>query len=62
MFSWRDSKGDIHPLVKKAAMERVNEVLEQHGWSATFGHPFHCWNIYHVTCSYQTTVHMVCAL
>ena len=41
MFSWRDSKGDIHPLVKKAAMERVNEVLEQHGWSATFGHPFH---------------------
>ena len=41
LFSWRDSKGDIHPLVKKAAMERVNEVLEQHGWSATFGHPFH---------------------
>ena len=40
LFSWRDSSGNIRPLVKKAAMERVNEVLEQHGWDATFGHSF----------------------
>ena len=40
LFSWRDSSGNIRPLVKKAAMERVNAVLEQHGWDATFDRSF----------------------
>lgn len=40
LFSWRDSRGDIRPLVKKAAMERVNEILEREGWNSTFGHSF----------------------
>ena len=41
LFSWRDSSGNICPLVKKATMEHVNEVLEQHGWDATFGYSCH---------------------
>ena len=40
LFSWRDTKGEIRPLVKKAAMERINEILEHKGWTSTFGHSF----------------------
>jgi len=40
LFSWRDSQSEIRPLVKKAAMARVNDVLEQEGWNSTFGHSF----------------------
>jgi len=40
LFSWQDSKGEIRPLVKKTAMERVNEILERRGWNSTFGHSF----------------------
>jgi len=40
LFSWRDMGGNIRPLVKKTAMERVNEILERKGWNSMFGHSF----------------------
>jgi len=40
LFSWRDSQGEIRPLVKEVAMARVNDILEQEGWNSAFGHSF----------------------
>ena len=40
LFSWVDARGDVRPITKKSAMERVNEILEQKGWNSTFGHSF----------------------
>ncbi|KAG0692927.1 hypothetical protein DFH29DRAFT_816938 [Suillus ampliporus] len=40
LFSWRDSRGDIRPMVKTHAIERVNSILMTWGWGTTFGHSF----------------------
>ncbi|KAG2034916.1 hypothetical protein BDR03DRAFT_963974 [Suillus americanus] len=40
LFSWRDSKGDIRPMVKIRALERINSILMAWGWGTTFGHSF----------------------
>lgn len=40
LFSWQDSTGIVRPSVKKAAMVRVNEILERQGWNSTYGHSF----------------------
>ncbi|KAG1765730.1 hypothetical protein EV702DRAFT_981345, partial [Suillus placidus] len=40
LFSWRDSRGDVRPMVRARAIERVNGILVSHGWGTTFGHSF----------------------
>ncbi|KAG1735300.1 uncharacterized protein EDB91DRAFT_1056288 [Suillus paluster] len=40
LFSWRDSRGDIHPMAKVQALERINSILIAWGWGTSFGHSF----------------------
>jgi hypothetical protein len=40
LFCWRDGNGIIRPLVKKAALGRINSILGAWGWGTTFGHSF----------------------
>ncbi|KAH7926281.1 hypothetical protein BV22DRAFT_1009515, partial [Leucogyrophana mollusca] len=40
LFSWRDSSGDVRPLVKAPAIKRVNDILVAWGWGTSFGHSF----------------------
>lgn len=40
LFSWRDVKGDIRPMAKIRAVERINAILVAWGWGTTFGHSF----------------------
>lgn len=40
LFSWRDSKGKIRPMVRGAALNRINSILSAWGWGTTMGHSF----------------------
>ncbi|KAG2031483.1 hypothetical protein BDR03DRAFT_875842, partial [Suillus americanus] len=40
LFSWRDSKGVIRPMVKTRAIESINSILSAWNWGTTFGHSF----------------------
>ncbi|KZT32410.1 hypothetical protein SISSUDRAFT_1055570, partial [Sistotremastrum suecicum HHB10207 ss-3] len=40
LFSWRDSNGEIRPMVKDAALSRINSILMAWGWGTSFGHSF----------------------
>ncbi|KAF8519434.1 hypothetical protein JB92DRAFT_3112397 [Gautieria morchelliformis] len=40
LFSWRDTNGEIRPMTKARALERVNKILGAWGWGTTFGHSF----------------------
>jgi hypothetical protein len=41
LFSWRDGHGDVRPMVKSKAIERINAILSAWGWCGTaFGHSF----------------------
>ncbi|KAG1764996.1 hypothetical protein EDD22DRAFT_775467, partial [Suillus occidentalis] len=40
LFSWRDSKGVIHPMVKTRAIESINSILTAWNWGTTFRHSF----------------------
>ncbi|KAI0722655.1 hypothetical protein C8Q76DRAFT_835687 [Earliella scabrosa] len=40
LFSWRDSNGEVRPLVRGAALERFNAILSSGGFGTTFGHSF----------------------
>lgn len=40
LFSWRDNKGFIRPMVKTRAMDHINGILASFGWGTTFGHSF----------------------
>ncbi|KAG1749061.1 uncharacterized protein EDB91DRAFT_1344735 [Suillus paluster] len=40
LFSWHDAKGEVHPMVKVRAMERINSILMGCGWGTSFGHSF----------------------
>ncbi|KAG1898427.1 uncharacterized protein F5891DRAFT_900974, partial [Suillus fuscotomentosus] len=40
LFSWCDAKGDIRPMAKICAMERINSILIEWGWGIFFGHSF----------------------
>ncbi|KAG1759289.1 hypothetical protein EDD22DRAFT_826635 [Suillus occidentalis] len=40
LFSWRDNKGEIRPMTKIRALERINSILMAWGWGTTFGHSF----------------------
>ncbi|KIK32031.1 hypothetical protein CY34DRAFT_19350 [Suillus luteus UH-Slu-Lm8-n1] len=40
LFSWHDNKGDICPMAKTWALERINSVLIAWGWGTSFSHSF----------------------
>ncbi|KAF8227397.1 hypothetical protein L208DRAFT_1405450 [Tricholoma matsutake] len=40
LFSWWDNNGDVHPLVRGAALSRINAILGAWGWGNAFGHSF----------------------
>ncbi|KAJ7148889.1 hypothetical protein C8R46DRAFT_846682, partial [Mycena filopes] len=40
LFSWRDRNGDIRPMVKQAALNRINAILGAWGFGTAFGHSF----------------------
>lgn len=40
LFSWHDQSGDVRPLVKAAALRRINAVFTALGRGTTFGHSF----------------------
>lgn len=40
LFSWRDSRGNVRPMVKDRAIERINSILSAAGFGTTFGHSF----------------------
>ncbi|KAJ7148052.1 hypothetical protein C8R43DRAFT_951117 [Mycena crocata] len=40
LFSWRDSRGDIRPMVRQAALNRINAILGAWGFGTAFGHSF----------------------
>lgn len=40
LFSWRDQRGDVRPMTRKAALDRINQVFGHLGYGTTFGHSF----------------------
>jgi hypothetical protein len=40
LFSWRDNRGEICPMVKARALDRINSILSANRWGNTFGHSF----------------------
>jgi len=40
LFSWRDAKGDIRPMSKNRALERINAIFIAWGWGTSFRHSF----------------------
>ncbi|KAJ7186446.1 hypothetical protein C8R46DRAFT_1057211 [Mycena filopes] len=40
LFSWRDRRGEVRPMVKTAALRRINAILSAWGWGTAFGHSF----------------------
>jgi hypothetical protein len=40
LFSWYDRKGQIRPLTRKPAIDRINSILAAWGWGTSFGHSF----------------------
>jgi hypothetical protein len=40
LFSWRNGQGDIHPMVRDKALNRINTILKAWGWGTAFGHSF----------------------
>ena len=40
LFSWKDKKGFIRPIVRDMAMARINEIFQAWGWGTAFGHSF----------------------
>ncbi|KAG1876104.1 hypothetical protein C8R48DRAFT_575665, partial [Suillus tomentosus] len=40
LFSWRDGKGNICPMVKVRALERIKSILVAWGCGTSFGHSF----------------------
>ncbi|KZT25237.1 hypothetical protein NEOLEDRAFT_1046285, partial [Neolentinus lepideus HHB14362 ss-1] len=40
LFSWRDSKGGIRPLVRDTALKHINTVFISYGWGTSYGHSF----------------------
>ncbi|KAI0085361.1 hypothetical protein BDY19DRAFT_855238, partial [Irpex rosettiformis] len=40
LFSWKDAAGSIHPLTRQAALNRINNIFQAHGWGTAFGHSF----------------------
>ncbi|KIJ27561.1 hypothetical protein M422DRAFT_190861 [Sphaerobolus stellatus SS14] len=40
LFSWRDTKGKLRPMVKSKALNRINAIFNNNNWGTTFGHSF----------------------
>lgn len=40
LFSWRDNKGDVRPMVRDTAMSFINTRFTSLGYGTTFGHSF----------------------
>jgi hypothetical protein len=40
LFSWRDRTGEIRPMVKTGAIDRINSILGANGFGTAFGHSF----------------------
>ncbi|KIJ48443.1 hypothetical protein M422DRAFT_247783 [Sphaerobolus stellatus SS14] len=40
LFSWRDSRGRIRPMVKNRALDRINGIFSRNNRGKTFGHSF----------------------
>ena len=40
LFSWRDRKGHIRPISRKAALDKINTILRSNGFGTSFGHSF----------------------
>ncbi|TFY61177.1 hypothetical protein EVJ58_g4674 [Rhodofomes roseus] len=40
LFSWRDRNGAVRPLVRDAALQRINSIFRSDGWGTAFGHSF----------------------
>jgi hypothetical protein len=40
LFLWWDSAGEIRPMVKQRALERINCITAAWGWGTAFGHLF----------------------
>ena len=40
LFSWRDKREAIRPMVKGKALLRINGILMSMGWGTSFGHSF----------------------
>ncbi|GJE88948.1 DNA breaking-rejoining enzyme [Phanerochaete sordida] len=40
LFSWRDRRGCVRPMVRDRALQRINTILGRRGWGTTFGHSF----------------------
>ncbi|KAF9003894.1 hypothetical protein BDQ17DRAFT_1172938, partial [Cyathus striatus] len=41
LFSWHDSRGMLRPMLKMAALGRINSILSSAGLGNSFGHSFH---------------------
>ncbi|KDQ52841.1 hypothetical protein JAAARDRAFT_137953, partial [Jaapia argillacea MUCL 33604] len=40
LFSWRDNKGDIRPMIQDTALARINAIFVAYGWGTLFSHSF----------------------
>jgi hypothetical protein len=40
LFLWMDRRGNVRPMVKDAALEKINSIIMLHGWGTMFGHSF----------------------
>lgn len=40
LFSWRDSKGEVRPMTRAAALSHINSIFQSLGFGTTFGHSF----------------------
>jgi hypothetical protein len=40
LFSWMDGRGNIHPMVRDTALDKINTIIMSCGWGTMFGHSF----------------------
>ncbi|KAI0665643.1 hypothetical protein C8Q78DRAFT_932820, partial [Trametes maxima] len=40
LFSWRDNRGEIHPMLRDTTLEFINRTLASKGYGSAFGHSF----------------------
>ena len=40
LFSWKDKNGQVRPMVRSKALQRINSIFSERGWGTSFGHSF----------------------
>ena len=40
LFSWRDTKGEVRPMVRATALSHINTIFQSLGFGNAFGHSF----------------------